>query len=369
MLFLDRRYIRYFDWVSFTLIALLCGIGLMFVFSATYKPEQPFSLFFNKQLFGIVSGFFIYSICCIIDFRTLQRWGYFLYFATMLLLIFTIIKGSIGMGAQRWINLGVIKFQPSELTKLFFPAFFTYYIYTEKNHTITLRSCLPIMIISAISALLIRKQPDLGTALIITFASTAMFWLAGLPKKFFIWSLIIIFISAPLIWQSLKPYQKQRITVFLGEGTSQKERYHIEQSQIAIGSGGLCGKGFLKGTQNKFQFLPESRTDFIFSVLCEEWGFLGAILTIGLYILLFLRFFLVIITIKNFYAQLLASGLVIHIALSTIINMGMVMGLLPIVGIPLPFMSYGISHTWITLASLGWFNGIAMRRFYVTVGT
>lgn len=338
----------------------------MFVFSATYKPEQPFSLFFNKQLFGIISGFLIYTICCIIDYRTLQRWGYFLYFAIIGLLIFTIIKGSIGMGAQRWINLGIIKFQPSELAKLFFPAFFTYYLFTEKNNNLSLKSCGPILGILAISALLIRKQPDLGTALVIVFLGTMLFWLAGVPKKFFIWSLVIILISAPVTWNFLKPYQKQRITVFFGEGTSQKERYHIEQSLIAIGSGGLTGKGFLKGTQNKFQFLPESRTDFIFSVLCEEWGFLGAITIILLYLLLFLRLFVVIVTIKNFYAQLLASGLILHIAISTIINMGMVMGLLPIVGIPLPFMSYGISHLWITFASLGWFNSIAMRRFYLS---
>src|SRR5262249_48895149 len=143
-----------------------------------------------------------------------------------------------------------------------------------------------------------------------------------------------------------------------------KERYQIEQSRIAIGSGGLAGKGFLNGTQNKFQFLPESRTDFIFAVICEEWGFLGALIVIFLYAALFIRLFYVISTIKNVFAQLLAIGLIIHIVLSTLINMSMVVGLMPIVGIPLPFLSYGISNLWICFASLGWFNSIAMRRFY-----
>jgi rod shape determining protein RodA len=152
--------------------------------------------------------------------------------------------------------------------------------------------------------------------------------------------------------------------VFLGEGDARKERYQIEQSYIAVGSGGLCGKGFLKGTQNTLQFLPESRTDFIFAVVCEEWGFLGALIILWLYLLLFYRFLTIIGTIKDFYAQLLAVGLIIHIIISTFMNIGMALGLLPIVGIQLPFMSYGVTYLWITFASLGWFNSIAMRRFY-----
>ena len=215
--------------------------------------------------------------------------------------------------------------------------------------------------------MLIIKQPDLGTGLIILFSSAIMIWLAGINKKFFIWSLIIFSFTAPILWKCLKPYQRKRIEVFLGAGDRKKERYQIEQSRIAIGSGGLTGKGFLNGTQNKFMFLPEGRTDFIFSVLCEEWGFIGASILILLYILLFIRLFYVINSIKNFFSQLLACGLIIHIVISTVINISMVMGLMPTVGIPLPLMSYGITHTWITFASLGWFNSIATRRFYLSM--
>lgn len=368
MWLIDRRYIRSFDWLSLLLVLILSAIGLAFVFSATYKPEDPYSLFFKKQLFGIITALIIYIFCCCFDYRTLERWGYFLYFATVFLLVFTILKGSIGMGAQRWINLGFIKFQPSELAKLFFPPFFSYYLYTEKDSVdYKLKELMPVIAILSISAFLILKQPDLGTALIILFSGTLMLWLSGLAKKIFIYSAIFLVLSAPILYTFLKPYQRKRIEVFLGAGDTRKERYQIEQSKIAIGSGGVTGKGYLQGTQNKLSFLPESRTDFIFSVVCEEWGFLGAMFVLLLYALLFARLFWVISTINNFYAQLLAAGLILPVIFSTIINICMVSGLMPIVGIPLPFMSYGVSHIWITFASLGIFNSIAIRRFYLSM--
>lgn len=358
-----KRSLRHFDWISFFLILLLSSIGLLCVFSATYRPEHPFSLFFYKQLGGIISGLCIYMLFSLIDYRVLQQTGYFFYFATIALLICTSIKGSIGMGAQRWINIGIVKFQPSELTKLFFPAYFTYSLAHTPHYSPELATFLPIIGTLFASALLILKQPDLGTALIILGSGGILLWLAGLPTRFFVITGISILISAPVLWTHLKPYQKQRIAVFLGEGDSRKERYQIEQSHIAIGSGGVWGKGFLQGTQNKLQFLPESRTDFIFSVLGEEWGFLGTLFIIILYALLFTRLIYIAMGISNFQTQLLAAGLIIPLFLSTIINMGMVIGLLPIVGIPLPFMTYGISHLWITFASLGWFNNIASHRF------
>jgi len=367
MFLIDRRYFRYFDWIGFLLMLLIAGLGLLFVFSATYKPELPYSKFFKMQLFGIISGLLIYFICSTQDYRYLMRWGYFLYFGVLGLLVFTIIKGSWAMGGQRWIDLGIIKVQPSELAKLLFPAFTAYYFQTQRdNFEHKFKDFIPPLIILGISALLIRKQPDLGTALILSFSGLFMFWFAGINKKFFIGLLLTSLIAAPLIWNVLlKPYQKKRIEVFLGEGDMRKERYQIEQSKIAIGSGGFFGKGYLQGTQNKLHFLPESRTDFIFSVLCEEWGFLGALLVLSLYTLLFLHFFVIIKTITSPYAQLLAFGLVIHIILSALVNLGMVMGLLPIVGIPLPLFSYGVASLWITFASLGWFNNIAIRRFYI----
>jgi rod shape determining protein RodA len=366
MFLIDRRYIRSFDWFGFLLIVIISSLGLLFVYSATYKPEQPYSLFFKKQLFGLVTGWIIYAIFCSIDYRSLMRWSYFAYIAVIGLLIFTLIKGSIGMGGQRWISLFFIKAQPSELAKLLFPAFATYYVISEDDMlSLSFSRFIPLLAILGISFLLIRKQPDLGTALILAFSGLVLLWLSGITKKFFIIGIVITLTCAPIIWHFLKPYQKQRIAVFLGEGDTKKERYQIEQAKIAIGSGGMWGKGFLQGTQNKFLFLPESRTDFIFAVFCEELGFIGALCLIMLYLLLFLRFFSIINSIASPGVQLLATGVIIHIIISAIINICMVLGLLPVVGIPLPLMSYGVSNLWITFASLGWFNSIAMRRFYI----
>lgn len=367
MFLIDRQYARYFDWVGFLLILFISCIGLLFVYSATYKPEMPYSLFFQKQAWGIAGGLIIYSFFCIMDYRSLMRWGYFAYIAVIGLLIFTILKGSIGMGGQRWINvLGLFKFQPSELAKLLFPAFATYFFIAEEDSPDKpFKRFVPVLIILGISFILILKQPDLGTGLILAFSGTIMLWLTGISKKFFIISFVLGVLCAPILWNVLKPYQRQRIAVFLGEGDVRKERYQLEQAKIAIGSGGVWGKGFLKGTQNKLLFLPESRTDFIFAVICEEIGFVGALCILGLYLLLFFRFFFIIASINIPFIQLLATGIIIHIVFSTLINICMVLGLLPVVGIPLPLMSYGVSNLWITFASLGWFNGIAMRRFYM----
>ena len=342
MFLIDRRYFRYFDWLSFCILLCLSLIGLLFVFSATYKQGQPFSMFFKKQALGILSGIVIYFFFCSIDYRVLCRWGYFLYGGVIGLLLLILLKGAVAKGAHRWLNLFFIRFQPSELAKLFFPACVTYYFYTQKDFPlIKTGAFIPILGILSCSFFLILKQPDLGTALLIAFTGLILIWLAGISKYFFIGMFFFVLVTAPLSWNFLKPYQKDRIAVFFGQGELYKERYQIEQSKIAIGSGGLWGKGFLHGTQNKFMFLPESRTDFIFSVIAEETGFFGALLVLLLFTILFLRLLLVIMSMKNVMAQLLAAGLLAHIILSTIINIGMVIGLLPIVGIPLPFISYG----------------------------
>lgn len=357
------RSIFSIDWLTFFLTSTLASLGLLFIYSATYAPLAPFSLFFKKQLIGVAIGILLYWCFIIIDYRSVMRWGYFAYFVVIGLLLFTLIKGSIGMGAQRWLNLFFFKLQPSELAKPLFPSFVAYYFFTHHEaHHSSFKDFVPLFIVLGISCFLIMKQPDLGTALIVAFSGLIIFWLAGLPRKFFLYGLLLCIVAAPVLWYFLKPYQRNRIAVFLGYGTTQKERYQIEQAAIAIGSGGLTGKGFLKGTQNKLQFLPESRTDFIFAVLCEEWGFLGALLVLTLYTLLFLRQLYLIRFIHAPYLQLLAVGLITPLILSAIINILMVIGLLPIVGIPLPFMSYGLANLLVSFASIGWIQGIYMQQ-------
>jgi len=363
MLFVNRRYLCYFDWISLFIVITLSIISLFFVFSTTCKGDD-LSLFFKKQTFGILSGIFIYFLCSFIDYATICRIGYWLYWATVLLLIFTLVKGSVGMGAQRWVNLGFIKFQSSDLAKLFFPMFLSYYFLhdTEETEPKPITYSIPLAII-LISFLLILKQPDLGTALILLASGSIMLWFMGLSNKFFMYTGLFLIITAPISWHILKPYQKKRILVFLGQGERDKERYQIEQSKIAVGSGGFFGKGFGKGTQNKLSFLPESRTDFIFSVICEELGFVGAFFVILLYILLFLQILYLITTISSIYSQLMCLGLLMPIMFSAIINIGMVLDLLPVVGIPLPFMSYGITHVWTSFASLGCINSVTCQRY------
>lgn len=340
------------------------AIGLTAIASATYSVTQPYSLFFRKQLFGVLTGIIIYLVFATIDYRTLSQIGYIGYILLNGLLIFTLIKGSIGMGAQRWINIGVIKFQPSELAKLLLPSFIVSHLYsTRSDHANVHNSYLLVLLgILLASALLIVKQPDLGTGILIALSGFSIIWAAGLNKKYIL-SLIICFcLFLPIGWKLLKPYQKQRIAVFLGEGSANKERYQREQGIIAVGSGGLWGKGFLEGTQNRLAFLPEGRTDFIFAIWSEEWGFVGAAMVLFLYLLLSARLLFITWSLTNFYQQLLCFGLWVHICISAIINIAMVLGLLPIVGIPLPLMSYGITNLWTTCASLGWIQSINMKR-------
>lgn len=366
MFFVNKRFLCYFDWAAFLLLISLSWISLSFVYSTTYKlAPDSYSIFFKKQLLGIISGIGIYFFCSFIDYRTISRAGYWLYIFTILLLAFTLVKGSVGMGAQRWINLGFIKFQPSELAKILFPMFFTYYFFNDTDETQPkpITYIIPLLVLG-ISFVLILKQPDLGTALILLFSGSFMLWFTGLSTRFFFIAGACLLISTPVTWHFLKTYQKKRILVFLGQGNRNKERYQIEQSKIAVGSGGIWGKGFLQGTQNKLSFLPESRTDFIFSVICEELGLLGALVILLLYFLLFARTLWLINTITGFYPHLMCLGLLMPIILSTIINIGMVLDLLPIVGIPLPFMSYGITHIWTGFASLGCINSITCQRYF-----
>lgn len=369
---IDRRTFRYFDWISLLLTLALLGLGLLFVFSSTYKPEAPFSIFFKKQLLGAGLGLGAYLFFSFKDVRKGYRAGFIAYFILLGLLLYTMTVGRFVMGAKRWISLGFFRFQPSEMVKFFLPVFIAYYFCetTVPKYRFSLVPQLkfkdfffPLGIL-ALSFVLILKQPDLGTALIILGSGMVLLWFVGLSKYFFIIGLAISCAGAPILWKCLKPYQQNRILVMFGYGDARKERYQIEQSKIAIGSGGVWGKGLLKGTQNKLNFLPEDHTDFIFSVICEEWGLTGALLVILLFVLLFIRLLFVILSVETLFEQLVALGLLLPVLLSACINICMVIGLLPIVGIPLPLLSYGMTNLIITLASLGWINNIAIRRFY-----
>jgi rod shape determining protein RodA len=374
-----------FDLFSTAVLFVLTFIGLLFVFSTTLRNKDLtyleninltdvsfnvflssskhtfYSTYFIKQFWGSLIGLIIYFLISFSKPRELLRVGYLGFIVTFLLLIFTLVKGSVGMGAQRWINLGFIKFQPSELVKIFFPPFFVYYLF-EREKPPTICNFLPLIIIFVINLWLILKQPDLGTAILVGLGGLVLFMHAGLPKKFFFYSGVIFILLTPLCWHLLKPYQKKRIEIFLGGGDKHRERYQIEQAKIAIGSGKIFGKGYLKGTQNRLSFLPEKRTDFIFSIICEEWGFIGALFILLLYLIFFLYQLILISRMSSWYDQLLCLGLITPIISAAVLNVAMNSQLAPVVGIPLPLISYGLTNLWITMAAIGWINCIRQNQ-------
>ena len=357
-----NRHTRYFDWMSCSLTITLALLGVLFVWSTTHSPETPLSPFFKKQCLGIAFGIIGYCLAASLESHTLLRWGYLCYLALLPLLAYTLIKGSIGMGAQRWINLFIFKFQPSELAKLFFPAYVAHHIHATRARAQTIVDQLLLLAVLGATTLLVFKQPDLGTALMLASSGIVLLWCTGVPRKFFLIGLAIMSICTPLAWTyGLHAYQKKRVLTFLGYGDANKERYQVEQSIMTIGSGGIFGKGLQRGTQNTLRFLPESRTDFIFAIICEEWGLLGALFILLLYLALFFRSFALAHLSRQRHAQLLAIGLVLPTMIATITNIGMVLGLLPVVGIPLPLISYGMTNLITTMTSFGWLNGISMH--------
>lgn len=339
----------------FCIIIILFFIGSIVLYSATYNCQGEFSPYFIKQSIGFFGGLFIIVTISYIDFKDIMIFGNVFHIMVILLLIFTLIKGSVALGGKRWINLILFKFQPSELAKISLPInLIHYYFYYCIPNKISYKNWFLMLANIFFTGILIIKQPDLGTGLIVIMSSLCLIFIMGIPKKFFILGFILILIAGPIIWCKLHDYQKKRVLVFLGQGDQYKERYQLEQSKIAVGSGGFFGKGFLQGTQKNLHFLPENRTDFIFSVLAEEFGFIGVSSVIFIYFVLIWFVFLTSQNIMHCYlSYLFYYGIFFSFIISIICNISMVLGLLPVVGIPLPCMSYGITHIWGTSISFG----------------
>jgi rod shape determining protein RodA len=370
MLIKRTRFLKYFDWTSFGLMILLLAFGLTFVFSSTYSANIPFSPFFKKQLFGVVTGLIIYALACSFNQNNLALLCFIGYFGALSLLVYTLAIGKIIGGGQRWISLGFIRFQPSELAKLLFPISFGYFleVQSQTSRVLTYGQSYKHLIMPSIMLFsgffLILKQPDLGTALVLLSVGLALFWISGVPTKFFIFSSLILCLCAPFLWKNLHQYQQRRVLVMLGYGEANKDRYQVEQAKIAVGSGKFFGNGFLKGTQNKLSFLPEDHNDFIFAVICEELGLFGVALLFLIFWVFSVRLLILASSLENLREQIIVTGLTLNIIISFIVNTGMVVGLLPVVGIPLPLFSYGVTNLWTTLFGLGVINGIFIRRYY-----
>ncbi len=339
-------------------ILLLCGIGLIMIYSA---GGQDIKLVLRQAVIMLIALMLMIAVAQINPYQ-LQRWSIWFYLFGIILLIIVLYAGHIGKGAQRWLNLGLFKFQPSEIMKLGVPMVIAWYISGSSLPPAIMRvltSCLMIMI----PVLLIAKQPDLGTALLVATAGFAVLFIAGISWRFIISVMVIIASAAPVLWHFMHDYQKRRVLTFLNpEQDPLGAGYHTIQSKIAIGSGGLFGKGWLNGTQSHLEFLPERSTDFIFAVFSEEFGLMGVILLLTAYSYIIARGLLIALNAQQTYGKLLASGLILTFFVYVFVNVGMVTGQLPVVGVPLPLISHGGTSIVTLMLGFGILMSISTHR-------
>jgi rod shape determining protein RodA len=339
-------------WFMVLVITILSCIGFLMMYDAAYGSMEPWA---SKQI-GFFIIFFLFMLAIgTMSLRTIYNFAYIAYGLSLILLILVEIFGHKAMGATRWIDLNIIKLQPSELMKLTIVLALAKYFHSLSYHNVLkIRFLIVPIFMILIPVLLIVKQPDLGTAIITLFVGAIIFFISGVRIWKFILSFLLVLGSLPLIWHYLYDYQKQRILIFLNpEMDPLGDGYNIIQSKIAIGSGGLFGKGMLSGSQAQLQFLPEHQTDFVFPMLAEEFGFLGVIIVMMLYMILIMYGAHIALSARNHFGRLLAYGVTAVFAVHIFINMGMVMGLLPVVGVPLPLLSYGGTIMGTILISFG----------------
>lgn len=346
----DRFYS--INWGYVLCIILLAFIGIVVLYSAANGSWSPWAA---KQLarFGVSLGLMIFLV--LVDVKIYLKYSYVAYFLVLLLLIGVEVGGHIGMGAQRWIDLKLFKLQPSELMKITMVLVLAKYFHgCTLNKIQSLRGIIAPILMALFPAALIILQPDLGTALMLLFTTMVIFFVVGVQW----WKFAIVggsaIAMAPIAWQFLHDYQKDRVLTFLNpERDPLGAGYHIIQSKIALGSGGVFGKGFLNGTQSHLNFLPEKHTDFIFTMLSEEFGMIGAVLVVLLNLVIIAYGYLFAFRITSYYGKLVVIGLNTNYFMYVFINIAMVLGLLPVVGIPLPLISYGGTVMLSVMASFG----------------
>jgi rod shape determining protein RodA len=338
-----------------TLLVLMLafvGLGLALLYDAAGGDISPWA---KNQLIRFLIGIGIFLIIVYSPVQFWIKYAYSLYCIAVLLLLSVLVMGHIGMGAQRWLKIGPINIQPSEIMRVSLILSLACYFHRRTHEEIQKLSTLfvPLLMI-LIPAALVAKQPDLGTAIMIVASGVLILFIAGVPKRVFIISGGAILALIPVAWNFLHTYQKKRVLTFLNpERDPFGAGYHIMQSKIALGSGGIFGKGFMAGTQSHLNFLPEKQTDFIFTLFAEEFGFVGSLVLLSGYFLLIITGVYVGLRCQSSFCRLMAVGLSGTIFLYVFINIAMVIGLLPVVGVPLPFISYGGTAMWTLLISLG----------------
>jgi rod shape determining protein RodA len=362
---IDRRLFTHFDWTLLGIVLLIASIGILNLYSAAAKIETVGAPLYLKQIFWLVIGLAAMVTIAFVEYRFYSDFAYIVYTIALVLLLIVLAYGMITSGAQRWVKIGPLSFQPSEFVKIsFILALAKFFHRPADRKGYSLRQLpLPFLLLLLPMALIL-KQPDLGTAIVLLLVFFSVLIFVKIR-----WSSLLAIgmtgaAAVPVLWNFLKGYQKKRIITFfnpdldpLGAG------YHLMQSKIAVGSGGILGKGFMKGTQSKLGFLPEQQTDFIFSALGEEWGLIGSLFVIGLYVALILWGLRIAVQAKDRFSAILAFGVVAMFFWHVFINVGMVLGMMPVVGIPLPLLSYGGSFIVSTLIGVGLLLNVSMRRY------
>ncbi|MCZ4280746.1 rod shape-determining protein RodA [Kiloniella laminariae] len=349
------------NWGMVLLVGIIAMMGLGMLYSAANGSFDPWA---SRQAVRFGIGVVLMLLVALVDIRLLFRVSYLFYIVALLLLIAVEVMGSIGMGAQRWIDLKFIQLQPSELMKIAIILALARYFHGVSQEDIGRPAFLlvPLCMVLFPSALVLR-QPDLGTTGMLVLASGAIFFCAGVR----LWKFVVVIVAGlaaiPVGWQFLHSYQQNRVLTFLDpEQDPLGTGYHILQSKIAFGSGGIFGKGFLQGSQSHLNFLPEKQTDFIFTMLAEEFGMVGGLVLLSLYLLLMIYGVAIAVRSRNQYGRLLAIGLTFNLFLYVFINIAMIMGLVPVVGVPLPLISYGGTVMLTVMMGLGMVMSVWLHR-------
>ncbi|MDP8235052.1 MAG: rod shape-determining protein RodA [Candidatus Erginobacter occultus] len=361
------KNLKYLDWILLAAVLVLAGLGATVIYSASYQLRLLSGVhYLQRQLVWIVLGLLVFLVLALSDYRKLVAGAYFLTAVTTFLLVVIVLLGETRFGARRWIQVGGFTVQPSEFAKITLILMLARYLAGRFDRRDRWSYVLVPCLLAAVPAVLILKQPDLGTAIIFLPVTIGMIFAAGGKGKQILALVLIVLILLPGFWFFLREYQKSRLMVFLDPGLDPSGAgYTIIQSKIAIGSGGLWGKGWLGGTQNMLSFLPERQTDFVFSVVAEEWGFAGCLLVILLYGVIFLRLFTIGWRCREMSGKFLVVGGILVLAAHAGINIGMAAGLLPATGLPLPLISYGGSVTVTVMAILGLCQSVYVHRYYI----
>ncbi len=364
---IDRRLVEYFDWWMLSLTVVIATMGLIALYSAVHAGASTSqSALFTKQLIWYGASIFFMITVFLFNYKSYESWGHLLYFFCIVMLVAVLFFGRYVGGSRRWLAFGIFSLQPSELVKMVVIIVLAkYYTRVSTTKGVNFKELITPVVLTAIPFALIVRQPDLGTAMVVALIAASITLYVKIERRTLICLFTGTMLTVPLVWHFLlKGYQKQRILTFLNPDRDPLgSGYHIIQSKIAVGSGMLMGKGFLKGTQNALDFLPEQHTDFIFTVLAEEWGFLGAVLVLLAFLLLIIRGLQIAQRSRDAFGKMLAVGVTAMIAWQVFINIGMVMGLLPVVGVTLPFISYGGSSILTMMIGVGLLLNVSMRRF------